>query len=110
MLRWAAVLGIALVIGLWPAPPGLAPGAWTVFAVFAAVIVGMSVQPAPAGFVVLLGILALPLLGAMPIQKALAGYADPIVWMVLAAFMMSRGMLKTGLGRRIAFLFIRALG
>src|SRR5262249_37283407 len=43
-------------------------------------------------------------------QQALAGYGDPIVWLVLAAFFMSRGMLKTGLGRRIAFLFIRSIG
>ena len=34
----------------------------------------------------------------------------PIVWLVLAAFFMSRGMIKTGLGSRIAFLFIRAIG
>jgi DASS family divalent anion:Na+ symporter len=55
-------------------------------------------------------VLALALLGTMPIKSALLGYADPMVWLVLAAFMMSRGMIKTGLGRRIAFLFIRAMG
>jgi DASS family divalent anion:Na+ symporter len=32
------------------------------------------------------------------------------VWLVLAAFFISRGMVKTGLGRRIAFVFIRAIG
>jgi DASS family divalent anion:Na+ symporter len=110
MTRWAVVLGVLLLIGLWPVPGGIAPGTWTLFAVFAGVIVGLVARPAPAGFVVLLGVVALPLLGVMPIQKALAGYSDPIVWLVLAAFMMSRGMLKTGLGRRIAYLFIRAVG
>jgi DASS family divalent anion:Na+ symporter len=59
---------------------------------------------------VLIGVLAIALAGVMPIKEALAGYADPVVWMVLAAFFMSRGMIKTGLGRRIAFLFIRAIG
>jgi DASS family divalent anion:Na+ symporter len=44
------------------------------------------------------------------VADALAGYGDPIVWLVLAAFFMSRGMIKTGLGRRIAFVFIRAIG
>src|SRR5690606_21827367 len=33
-----------------------------------------------------------------------------IVWLVLSAFFIARGVLKTGLGRRIAFVFIRALG
>jgi DASS family divalent anion:Na+ symporter len=46
----------------------------------------------------------------LPIGEALAGYADPVVWLVLAAFFISRGMIKTGLGRRIAFLFIKAIG
>jgi len=59
---------------------------------------------------VLLGVSAAALFGALPVAEALGGYADPIVWMVLAAFFMSRGMINTGLGRRIAFLFIRALG
>jgi divalent anion:Na+ symporter, DASS family len=44
------------------------------------------------------------------LARALAGYGDPIVWLPLAAFFMSRGMLKTGLGRRIAFLLIRTIG
>ena len=59
---------------------------------------------------VLLGVSAMAVTGVLPVNQALAGYADPIVWLVLAAFFMSRGMLKTGLGRRIAFWFIRAMG
>ena len=110
MRRWAAVLVVFLVILLWPAPAGVAPGSWRLLAVFAATITGLVTQPAPGGFVVLLGVIALPLLGVMDVKKALAGYADPVVWLVLAAFFMSRGMIKTGLGRRIAYLFIRRLG
>ena len=110
MTRWAVVLGVFLAVLLVGAPAGVEPAAWRLLAVFAATIAGLIAQPAPGGFVVLLGVLALALLGTMPIKSALAGYADPIVWLVLAAFMMSRGMIKTGLGRRIAFLFIRAIG
>jgi DASS family divalent anion:Na+ symporter len=46
----------------------------------------------------------------MSIEESLIGYADPVVWLVLGAFFISRGMIKTGLGRRIAFLFIKAIG
>lgn len=110
MIRWAAVLGVFLLVLLSPAPASVEPAAWRLLAVFAATITGLIAQPAPGGFVVLLGVTALPLLGVMDVKKALAGYADPIVWLVLAAFMMSRGMIKTGLGKRIAYLFIRRLG
>jgi len=59
---------------------------------------------------VLLGVTAVALTGALPVDQALRGYADPIVWLVLAALFISRGMIKKGLGRRIALLFIRAIG
>ena len=83
---------------------------WHLFAIFIAMIVGSIMRPVPAGAVVFLGITAVALTGTLSPADALAGYADPLVWLVFCAFFMSRGILKTGLGRRIAFLFIRALG
>jgi DASS family divalent anion:Na+ symporter len=108
--RWGVALGLGFAIAAVPAPTGVAPPSWRLLAVFAATIAGLITQPAPGGFVVLLGVTATALFGVLPIQKALSGYADPIVWLVLAACFMSRGMIKTGLGRRIAYLFIRAIG
>ena len=81
--RWAIPLGLGLAIAAVPAPSGVTLESWRLFAVFAATIAGLITQPAPGGFVVLLGITTIALLGIMPIQKALAGYADPIVWLVL---------------------------
>ena len=71
---------------------------------------GSILQPLPGSAMVLLGVTALSLFKVMTIEESLTGYADPVVWLVLAAFFISRGMIKTGLGRRIAFLFIRAIG
>lgn len=109
-LRWAVVLGAGLVIAALPAPAGITPASWRIFAVFVSTILGLIFQPLPGGAMVLLGVTATTVLGLMPPAQALAGYADPIVWLVLAAFMIARGMIKTGLGRRVALLFIRALG
>jgi DASS family divalent anion:Na+ symporter len=124
--KWAIVLLSALIIALIPVPEGITPQAWRLLAIFVATIIGSIVRPVPSGGMVLLGITAVALLRAMPvkdvagltpaeietlrIKTTLAGYADPIVWLVLAAFFISRGMIKTGLGRRIALLFIRAIG
>src|SRR5687768_12464902 len=92
-----------------PVPSGITPASWRLLGIFAATIVGSIVRPLPPAAIVLLGITATPLF-ALPPREALGGYADPVVWLVLAAFMISRGMLKTGLGRRIALLFVRAMG
>lgn len=108
--RWAAVVGVAAVIAAVPRPEGIAADSWGLLAIFVATVVGLTLQPLPGGAMVLLGVAATVVLGVQPIEEALAGYGDPIVWLVLAAFFMSRGMIKTGLGRRIAFLFIRSLG
>jgi DASS family divalent anion:Na+ symporter len=131
-LKWAVVLGSGISIALITPPAGIKPESWRLLAIFVATIIGSIVRPLSGSAMVLLGITALALTRSMPLSQAaintlsnpndfkaietlrlksiLAGYADPVVWLVLAAFFMSRGMLKTGLGRRIALLFIRAIG
>lgn len=110
IIKWAIVLACALAVAFAPVPAGITAQSWRLLAIFIATIIGSILRPVPGGAVVLLGITAVALSGALPVSEALKGYADPIVWLVLAAFMISRGMIKTGLGRRIAFLFIRAIG
>jgi DASS family divalent anion:Na+ symporter len=110
LLRWGIVLFVALGILLIPVPSGITPQSWRLLAIFAATIMGSIVRPIPGAAVVLLGVTALPIFRVLTINEALTGYADPVVWLVLAAFFISRGMIKTGLGRRIAFLFIKAIG
>jgi DASS family divalent anion:Na+ symporter len=108
--RWAVVLATAFTVLAFGAPQGIDAASWRLFAIFAATIVGSIVQPLPAGAIVFLGICAIAVTGTMTPVDALRGYADPIVWLVLCAFFIARGVLRTGLGRRIAFLFIKALG
>lgn len=108
--KWAVVLASGLIVLAFPVPEGITPKSWQLFAIFVATIIGSIFRPLPGGAVVLLGIATIALTGVLPVDQALGGYADPIVWLVLAAFFMSRGMIKTGLGRRIAFQFIRTLG
>src|SRR5262245_6903812 len=109
-LRWIPVVLAALAVVMIPVPAGITTQGWRLLAIFAATIVGSIFQPVPGAAVVMLGVSAAAVTGALPVAEALGGYADPIVWMVLAAFFISRGMVNTGLGRRVAFLFIRALG
>ncbi len=104
------MLAVAGIILLIPVPSGITPKSWRLLAIFAATITGSIVRPIPGAAIVLLGIAALPLFRVLTITESLTGYADRFVWLVLAAFFISRGMIKTGLGRRIAFLFIKAIG
>jgi divalent anion:Na+ symporter, DASS family len=109
-LKWVAIVASAAIVLAFPVPNGIKPESWRLLAIFIATIVGSILRPLPAGAVVLIGVCALALTNALTPAQALGGYADPIVWLVLCAFFISRGVTKTGLGRRIAFVFIRAIG
>lgn len=110
LLRWLIVLGVGVGVWLLPVPTGITPQSWRLLAIFVATITGSILRPIHGGAIVLMGVTAVAVTGALPVREALGGYADPIVWLVLAAFFLSRAMIKTGLGRRVALLFIRAIG
>ena len=109
-LKWTAVLAVPAIVLLFPAPAGVTVEGWRLFAIFVGTILGLILQPLPLGAMALAGVATAAATGALPPAQALAGYAEPLVWMVLAAFCIARGMIKTGLGRRIALWFIRAIG
>lgn len=44
------------------------------------------------------------------ISDALSSYSSPLIWLIGIAVMISRGLIKTGLGRRIAYYFISVFG
>lgn len=111
LLRTLALLAIYLGIAhLWPPPAGIKETDWRLFAVFVATVTGLILQPLPGGAVVLIGVTASAVVGGLSIKGALEGYADSTVWLVMAAFFISRSLLNTGLARRIALIFVRAFG
>jgi len=109
-LKWMIVIGSGFLIAFSPRPDGVTSESWTLLAVFIATMVGSVVQPLSGSAVVLLGVVATVVFGALTPADALKGYSDPVVWLVLAAFFLSVGMIKTGLGRRIALHFVKLMG
>ena len=92
-------------------PPGAdMVRAWHLLAIFVATIVGLIIKPLPMGAVALLGLTATVLTGTLAIGDALSGFADATIWLIVLAFFIARGFIKTGLGSRIAYLFVALLG
>lgn len=113
--RWAPIaVGAALLIV--PAPAGLRPEAWHYFALFAAVISGLVLESMPVGAVGLIGLTAAALSGWVEkdpnkaLRWALAGFSESTVWLIVGAFIFAIGYRKSGIGRRLALLLVRALG
>lgn len=109
---WRFLLPVAVGVTVWlvPAPDGVKPQAWHLLAIFVATIVGVVAKPLPMGAVAILGITATALTGVLEPQQALSGFSNNVIWLIVLAFFIARGFIKTGLGTRIAYLFVRALG
>ncbi len=110
VLRGLIVVIIGVIIWYSPMPTGVKPAAWHLLAIFAATILGLILTPVPMGAVVIIGVMVTTITGVLKIGEALAGFANNTVWLIAAAFLFARGFIVTGLGRRIAYLFIRAFG
>ena len=95
---------------LLPRPASVTPAGWRLLGIFAAAIGALMLQPIPGGAAVLIAVILASVFGGLTIQQALGGYGDPTVWLVMAAFSISNALIKTGLARRIALVFIRAVG
>lgn len=109
---WPLLITIAvgLIIWLIPPPEGVTPEAWHLLAIFVATIVGIILKPLPMGAVALIGIMVTALTNTISIGNALSGFGNTTIWLIVIAFFISRGFIKTGLGERIAYYFMSILG
>ena len=98
------------VVYLIPKPDAVKPEGWRLTGIFIATIAGCVLQPVPSGALVLLAVTLAAIFGGLTVEQALAGYADKAVWLVMAAFFISRALVNTGLARRIALFLVRMFG
>ncbi len=110
LLRGIIVILVGVIIWYLPVPAGVKNEAWQLLAIFVATIVGLILTPLPMGAVVIIGVMMTTITGTLKIGPALSGFSNSVVWLIVAAFLIARGFIKTGLGRRVAFLFVRAFG
>lgn len=80
------------------------------FAIFVTTIVGIILKSLPMGAVAMIGIAVTALTGTLSIADSMSGFSDVVIWLIVLAFFISRGFIKTGLGARIAYTFMALLG
>ncbi|EAA3679754.1 anion permease [Salmonella enterica subsp. houtenae] len=119
-VKWLPfILILVIAAGLWQlAPPsGLSAPAWHSAIIFVATIASIVAKVLPIGAVGIIGITVFALAYAAgdktasgAITTALSELNSSLIWLIVVAFMIARGFIKTGLGRRIALQMIRLLG
>ena len=122
-------VAVALTLLIWfviPVPQGVTPNAWHLLALFVGVIAAIIGKAMPIGALSILAIMLVAITkvtvpeldpegnpiknpATVAIKDALSSFGDPLIWLIGISIMISRGILKTGLGARIGYYFIRPL-
>ena len=109
-IKRSITLVFGIVIWHLPIPWDLSPDAWHLFAIFITAILGVLLEAFSIFTVSVIALVAVVLLRVLPSEKAFSGFSESFILLILAAFLVAKGVIKSGLGRRIAFLLIRRFG
>jgi DASS family divalent anion:Na+ symporter len=110
----AGSLAVCILIGAVffaiPAPAGLTDTGWHILGIFLATITALIIKPIPMGATAMMSVVFLVLTKSIAMPDALSGFSNTTIWLIVMAFFISRGIIKTGLGERLAYLFVRKFG
>lgn len=105
---------LSIIVGglIWnlSPPEGVTTQAMHIFAIFIFTVIGVILRPVPIGTFAFLGLVITAATQTLTFEQAFSGFVNPIVWLIVIAFFISRGFIKTGLGERIAYIVIKYLG
>ncbi|MCI5052271.1 MAG: anion permease [Simkaniaceae bacterium] len=102
-----AVGGFIFFLGI---PEGLSWEAWFLLSVFIFTIVGIILKAMPMGAMGIFGMTLLAITNTLTFQEVFSGFHNHVVWLIVIAFFIARGFIKTGLGLRIAYQLMYLLG
>ncbi|CAD1794622.1 C4-dicarboxylate ABC transporter [Xanthomonas arboricola pv. juglandis] len=107
---------VLIALLLLPCPEGLTPKAWGLVAIFLTTIIAIILKVMPIGVMAMMAIVIVALSQVTStsskgaITDALSSFSSPLIWLIVVAILISRGLKKTGLGNRIGMVFIALLG
>jgi len=84
--------------------------AWHLFAIFITAIFAVILNAMPIFTSAILGVSVAILTGTLTAKQAFSGFSEDWILLIIVAFLIARGVIKSGLGKRIAFLIIRKFG
>lgn len=100
----------ALFLWFMPAPSGLEVQAWHLFIIFISSIFLVITNALSILASSVLALSATVLSGTLKPEEAYSGFSEGFILLIILAFLIARGVVKSGLGKRIAFLIIRRFG
>ena len=113
-LNWLFLITllIILTIFIWITPPplGIDPNAWKLFAIFSATILSILLNLLPIIAASIIALAVSVLSGVVEPSKAYAGFSESFILLIVAAFLVSHAVHKSGLGKRLSLHMIKVFG
>lgn len=99
-------------VALWfsPVPEGLTLQAWHLFSIFISIILAVILEAFPIFTASIIGLGFSVLTSTLTPKEAYSGFSQSFILLIIVAFLIARGVIKSGLGKRIAFLIIKRFG
>ncbi|WP_426416361.1 DASS family sodium-coupled anion symporter [Aestuariirhabdus sp. LZHN29] len=104
------ILVVAIVLWLSPVPAGLSQPAWQLFVIFIATIALVISSTMAIFTAAIIGLSASMLSGTLDAEQAFSGFSEDFILLIIVAFLIARGVISSGLGKRIAYLIISRFG
>lgn len=114
-----ALIAVLCTLIIWfviPVPAGVTPDAWHLLALFIGTIAAIIGKALPIGAIAIIAMTLVAITGVtadspkQAMNDALSSLSSSLIWLIGIAIMISRGLIKTGLGSRIAYNFIAIFG
>lgn len=105
----AIAIGLAIRF-LVPIPAGITTQGWQLLSIFATTILGLVLDPLPVGAWAFLAVTATLATRSLTFVQAFSAMTNEVIWLIVVSFFFAKGFEKTGLGERIANMFVKAMG
>jgi len=109
-------LSVFVILLICPAPAAITAKAWTLVAIFVAIILGIILKVMSIGAMSLIAIVVVALTQVTSgnskeaVAVALSSFNNPLIWLIAVSVMISKSLKKTGFGNRVAYVALLILG
>jgi len=109
--KLAAIVAVGFLIRFLPWKPAqLTDQAWSLFSIFVATIFGLVLEPMPTSALAILSATVTLITRTLTFQGIFSSFASQTTWLIVASFFFAKAFSLTGLGVRVANLFVSACG
>ncbi|QDZ19865.1 sodium/sulfate symporter [Chloropicon primus] len=105
----SVALGV-IINFLVPRPDGITKEAWQLLSIFVSTVAGLVIGPLPVGAWAFAGVTTAIATKTLTFKAAFSSFSLDVIWLVVNAFFLAKGFVKSGLGDRVATYFVKLFG